>query len=107
MLFNHIFLYYYIIKTSHRLTLYHLKDKNEVGRLTSPYRLKNYGVQSLRLFQSHTSPSDLLLSGAHASQPWPLPSPCFKGLPNDFSSHSLFFGLDQLQGDVLLWWLFT
>jgi hypothetical protein len=42
MLFNQIFLYYYIIKMSLRLTLYRLKDKKGVGRLTSPYRLKNY-----------------------------------------------------------------
>jgi hypothetical protein len=43
MLFNHIFLYYYIIKASPRLTLYRLKDKKRVSHLTSPYRLKNYG----------------------------------------------------------------
>jgi hypothetical protein len=43
MLFGQIFLYYYIIKVSPRLTLYHIKDKKGVGRLTSPYHLKNYG----------------------------------------------------------------
>jgi hypothetical protein len=42
MLFVQIFLYYYIIKAAPRLTLYRLKDKKGVGRLTSPYRLKNY-----------------------------------------------------------------
>jgi hypothetical protein len=42
MLFNQIFLYYYIIKVSPRLTLYRLKDKKGVGRLTSSDCLKNY-----------------------------------------------------------------
>jgi hypothetical protein len=36
MLFCQIFLYYYIIKASPRLTLYRLKDKKGVGHLTSP-----------------------------------------------------------------------
>jgi hypothetical protein len=39
---SQIFLYSYIIKASPRLTLYRLKDKKGVERLTLPYRLKNY-----------------------------------------------------------------
>jgi hypothetical protein len=53
MLFNHYFLiFYYIIKASSRLTLYRLKDKKGVERLTSPYRLKNYGYYYARLLCS-------------------------------------------------------
>jgi hypothetical protein len=40
MLFGQISLYYYITKVLPHLTLYRLKDKKEVSRLTSPYRLK-------------------------------------------------------------------
>jgi hypothetical protein len=39
---DQIFLYYYIIKASPRLTLYCLKDKKGAGHLTPPYHLKNY-----------------------------------------------------------------
>jgi hypothetical protein len=44
ILFDQIFLYYYIIKAPPRLTLYRLKDKKGVGRLTSPYHLKSYAA---------------------------------------------------------------
>jgi hypothetical protein len=39
---SQIFLYSYIIKASPRLTPYRLKGKKGVGRLRTPYRLKNY-----------------------------------------------------------------
>jgi hypothetical protein len=45
MLFGQIFLYYYIIKESPRLTLYRLKDK-KVGLRC----LKNYDVYSFWLY---------------------------------------------------------
>jgi hypothetical protein len=42
---SQIFLYSYIIKASHRLTPYRLKGKKGVGRLRTPYCLKNYGFK--------------------------------------------------------------
>jgi hypothetical protein len=44
MLFNHIFLYYYIIKASPRLTLYRLKDIKGSGALRRLTALKTMKV---------------------------------------------------------------
>jgi hypothetical protein len=41
-IYFYIFLFLHITKASSRLTPYRLKGKKGVGRLRTPYRLKNY-----------------------------------------------------------------
>jgi hypothetical protein len=41
-IYFYIFLFLHITKASPRLTPYRLKGKKGVGRLRTPYRLKNY-----------------------------------------------------------------
>jgi hypothetical protein len=51
-IYFYIFLFLHITKASPHLTLYRLKGKKGVGRLRTPYRLKNYDAHSISMSTS-------------------------------------------------------
>jgi hypothetical protein len=50
---SYILLFLHISKAPPRLTLYRLKGKKGVSRLDSPYHLKNYALNHIRIFWNY------------------------------------------------------
>jgi hypothetical protein len=90
-IYFYIFLFLHITKASPRLTPYHLKGKKGVGRLKTPYRLKNYApilkmsLHGLLPCQVWSSSASLLITG---SSYYPITNWFLRGAPLDMSKPS-------------------